>query len=70
MDVIYTPARTRFMELVEEAGGRAVNGLDMLLYQGAAAFELWNPDIRILPQTMAQARPLMETTLRGRESGA
>jgi len=41
-DVIYRPANTRFMRLVEEAGGRAYHGLKMLLYQGIIAYELWN----------------------------
>lgn len=41
VDIIYNPARTRFMKLVEEHGGIAYNGLKMLLYQGIAAFELW-----------------------------
>lgn len=40
-DLIFNPARTRFMELVEENGGRAFNGLRMLLYQGVIAYELW-----------------------------
>ena len=38
VDIVYTPARTRFMKMVEEAGGRAVNGLDMLIYQGVIAY--------------------------------
>lgn len=41
-DLIYRPSKTRFMTMVEEAGGRAYNGLKMLLYQGVEAFELWN----------------------------
>lgn len=41
-DLIFNPAKTRFMELVEEAGGLAYNGLKMLLYQGIIAYELWN----------------------------
>lgn len=40
-DLIFNPARTRFMELTEAAGGRAYNGLKMLLYQGIIAYELW-----------------------------
>lgn len=36
------PAETKFMRLVNEAGGKAFNGLKMLLYQGVEAFELWN----------------------------
>lgn len=40
-DLIFNPAKTRFMSLVEESGGRAYNGLKMLLYQGIIAYELW-----------------------------
>ena len=41
-DLIYNPWETRFMHLVQECGGRAYNGLKMLLYQGIIAYELWN----------------------------
>lgn len=41
-DLIYRPEETKFMRLVKEAGGRAFNGLKMLVYQGVEAFELWN----------------------------
>lgn len=40
-DLIFNPARTRFMSLVQESGGRAFGGLKMLLYQGIIAYELW-----------------------------
>lgn len=40
-DLIFNPAKTRFMSLVEENGGKAYNGLKMLLYQGVIAYELW-----------------------------
>lgn len=40
-DLVFNPARTRFMELAEENGGRAFGGLKMLLYQGIIAYELW-----------------------------
>ncbi len=40
-DLIFNPVRTRFMEAVEAAGGRAFNGLKMLLWQGIIAYELW-----------------------------
>ncbi len=42
VDVIYNPEETKFMRLVKEHGGRAYNGLKMLLYQGVIAYELWN----------------------------
>jgi shikimate dehydrogenase len=40
-DTIYRPAKTNLMEQAEANGGRAVNGLGMLVRQGAAAFKLW-----------------------------
>ncbi len=40
-DLIFNPARTRFIALVQKSGGRAFNGLKMLLYQGIIAYELW-----------------------------
>lgn len=42
VDLIYNPAETKFMKLVKKAGGKAFNGLRMLLYQGIIAYELWN----------------------------
>ena len=41
VDLIYRPAKTKFMKLVEKHGGKTMNGLKMLLYQGVIAFELW-----------------------------
>ncbi len=40
-DLIFNPPRTRFMELVESAGGQAFNGLKMLFFQAVVAYELW-----------------------------
>ena len=59
VDIVYTPSRTRFMELVEQAGGRAVNGLDMLLYQGIISYELWNPDVQVGKDTIDEARQMI-----------
>lgn len=63
VEIIYTPAKTRFMSLVEEAGGRAVNGLDMLIYQGIQAFELWNPDRKVPDEVISRARQMMRKEL-------
>lgn len=41
-DLIYNPWETKFMRLVCSHGGKAYNGLKMLLYQGIIAYELWN----------------------------
>jgi shikimate dehydrogenase len=40
-DLIYSPARTRFLLQAEERGMRGVNGLDMLLWQAVATWEIW-----------------------------
>ncbi len=40
-DAIYIPEKTALMELAEKAGCRTLNGLGMMLYQGAAAFKMW-----------------------------
>ena len=40
-DMIYSPPRTRLIADAEAAGARAANGLSMLLWQGALAFEFW-----------------------------
>jgi len=40
-DVIYTPKETEFLKQARKKGAKASNGLGMLLYQGAAAFEKW-----------------------------
>jgi shikimate dehydrogenase len=40
-DLIYNPVRTHWMMQAERSGNRVINGLPMLIYQGAAAFEMW-----------------------------
>lgn len=40
-DIIYNPLKTKFLSKGEEAGCRTMNGLDMLIYQGAIAFKIW-----------------------------
>ena len=69
VDIVYTPARTRFMKMVEEAGGRAVNGLDMLLYQGVTAYELWNPQVKVDQETICLARRMIGDYLAQKQAG-
>lgn len=40
-ETVYRPPKTRLMRDAEKAGLRAVGGIGMLVYQGAAAFEVW-----------------------------
>ena len=41
MDIVYAPLATRLLREAEAAGCQVINGLEMLLYQGVAQFELW-----------------------------
>lgn len=65
VDIIYTPMETRFMEYVKAAGGNTMNGLGMLIYQGIEAFERWNPEVRVDEKTVAEAKALMQSRLKG-----
>jgi len=40
-DSVYNPPRTRLLREAGEAGARTLSGVSMLVYQGAASFELW-----------------------------
>lgn len=40
-DLIYTPSPTVFLQQATERGAIAIDGLEMLIQQGAAALEIW-----------------------------
>lgn len=40
-DLIYTPNPTRFLQQAQAHGARAIDGLEMLVQQGAAALQIW-----------------------------
>ncbi|MCL0091249.1 shikimate dehydrogenase [Dehalococcoidales bacterium] len=40
-DIVYNPIKTRLLREAEAAGGQTISGLDMLVWQGAMAFEKW-----------------------------
>ncbi len=40
-DVVYMPEETELLRVAKEVGCKTINGLGMMLYQGAAPFELW-----------------------------
>ena len=63
VDIIFNPAETMFMKLCKEPGARAYNGLKMLLYQGIAAFELWN-DIKVPKNLADKILGMMERKLK------
>jgi shikimate dehydrogenase len=50
-DLVYNPRQTRLMQQAQATGCGAVNGLGMLVHQGAQAFQLWTgvmPDIEVM----------------------
>ncbi len=53
-DMIYNPQTTQLMECVASRGGRATNGLSMLVHQGARSLEIWT-DASVNAETMSQA---------------
>jgi shikimate dehydrogenase len=40
-DIIYNPQKTALLTEAEEAGAKIIGGIEMLVHQGAAAFEIW-----------------------------
>jgi shikimate dehydrogenase len=40
-DVVYNPLQTRLLQEAKTAGARTIDGLEMLVWQGAIAFEKW-----------------------------
>lgn len=57
-DMVYAPPKTRLMRDVEKEGGRAANGLSMLLWQGVYAYEFWfneTPDVEAMRQGLMDA---------------
>ncbi len=41
VDIVYNPIKTRLLREAEAAGAKTVSGVDMLIWQGAIAFEKW-----------------------------
>ncbi len=40
-DIVYNPKKTRLLREAESAGAKIIDGIDMLMYQGAAQFEIF-----------------------------
>jgi shikimate dehydrogenase len=56
-DLIYTPRPTNFLQLAQDRGIIAIDGVEMLIQQGAIAFEIWLQQpapIDIMRQTLLQ----------------
>ncbi|MDX2229386.1 MAG: shikimate dehydrogenase [Leptolyngbyaceae cyanobacterium bins.349] len=56
-DLIYTPNPTQFLKLAATHGATAIDGLEMLVQQGAAALELWldqTPPVEVMRRSLRQ----------------
>jgi shikimate dehydrogenase len=40
-DTVYNPLETQLLKDAKKAGAKTISGLDMFVWQGAVAFELW-----------------------------
>ncbi len=50
-DIVYNPLKTELIKIAKKFNIRTIQGLDMLIYQGAKAFEIWTgkkPDTKLM----------------------
>lgn len=41
MDIVYNPLETKLAKDAKTSGAKVISGVEMLIYQGAASFEIW-----------------------------
>ena len=63
-DLIYSPPQTTLLQTAAAAGATTLGGIEMLLHQGARAFEIWTGQ----RMPLDQVRPLITEALRSRAS--
>lgn len=52
-DIVYKPLQTRLLREAKRAGAKTIDGLGMLVHQGALAFEIWTgrrPPIKVMEE--------------------
>lgn len=58
IDLVYRPVKTKFLRDAEQAGALTVNGLGILVHQGAAAFKMWtgqDPPVDVMFRAVERA---------------
>jgi shikimate dehydrogenase len=56
-DVIPNPPKTAFLRATAARGARTLDGLGMLVYQGAIAFQMWtgvDPSIEVMRRSLEE----------------
>jgi len=57
-DIVYNPLETRLLREAKAVGAKGINGIKMLIYQGAFSFELWigeKPPIDLMLKVIKKA---------------
>ena len=65
-DLVYNPMQTPLLGVAEQAGASTLGGISMLVYQGAASFEIWLER----PAPVGVMMDAALAAMRQRESGA
>ena len=65
IDLIYTPFETVFIQNMLKANKKCINGLDMLILQGVASFEIWN-DVKVEQPVVEKVKTLLTEKLKER----
>jgi len=58
MDIVYRPVETRLLRMARERGCTTINGIPMLIYQGAEQFRLWtgiDPPLSVMSMAIDEA---------------
>lgn len=59
-DLVYNPSQTPLLRMAKAEGARTLNGLPMLVYQGAASFKLWTGRDAPLDIMLSTARKALD----------
>jgi shikimate dehydrogenase len=58
LDMVYRPLETRLLKDAATAGSTCVSGLEMLLHQGVAQFEIWTGEeapVEVMRQALVES---------------
>jgi shikimate dehydrogenase len=63
-DLVYNPLETPLLRDAARAGAAVLGGIQMLVYQGAASFEMWTGQFAPVPVMLDAATAEMESRRR------